>query len=253
MPALVTMVVAVIVLHFRERLDHWWESRLEHSSPMPHPPMPGQSPQVIYVERAPKKRSGCLAWLLVILAIPFVVGLIRSASHIDTGSTARPVVPAPSVVPKSEKQQADEVARNARIAEYARQQREHPTPPPVMAPSPASAVTPAPQPEIILPDGVKILKYKWEKGGFGTVLLADVTLKNTNKVAVRDIQLSSVIRGESGLKVASHSYLATIILKPGETRKLSGLNFGFIPQQAEKASIFVSDCSEELEAPHSTK
>jgi hypothetical protein len=69
--------------------------------------------------------------------------------------------------------------------------------------------------------------------------IVNATLTNTHKYPVRDIKLAAIIRGESGKRLKTLDYEATITLKPGETRTLTDLSFGYIPEQAAQIEIGV--------------
>lgn len=160
--------------------------------------------QVIYVQQAPK-RTSCLTWLAAIVLIPAVLVTMCA----ELGRTSNRGTPADAPSAAGQGKPSDDL------------------------------------------DGLMMgldtkdeidLKASWSKGGFGSVMIADLTLTNNSKRTVKDIGIRSSVRGESGTRVGYLNYTATIILKPGEKRTIKGANFGRIAQQAAKAEFKVLSC-----------
>lgn len=82
------------------------------------------------------------------------------------------------------------------------------------------------------------IKGVWETSGFGSVALWNINLKNNSKVTTwQDIQYETAYGGESGKQLRTHRGELNIVLKPGQSRSMTAVNDGFIPQGATKASI----------------
>jgi hypothetical protein len=76
---------------------------------MKPPPLPSR--QVVYVERAPRRRTGCLTWLVAIVSVPVLLAVIASiykAALGESGSPAAAASPA-MLTPRQEAQQSLEI------------------------------------------------------------------------------------------------------------------------------------------------
>lgn len=102
---------------------------------------------------------------------------------------------------------------------------------------PSAAPLPTLAPEMILRRDVAITG-RWSKEGFGNVAQWNITLQNKSKFTTwKDLQYETSYAGESGKELATHRGELNIVLKPGETRRVSEHNDGFIPQGAVRANI----------------
>lgn len=77
-----------------------------------------------------------------------------------------------------------------------------------------------------------------KKGGFGTIALWSVRLKNTSKkTTYANLLYRAMYETESGNRLRTSRGQFGIVLKPGETRSLSDFNDGLISQQVTKCGM----------------
>jgi hypothetical protein len=81
-----------------------------------------------------------------------------------------------------------------------------------------------------------VVEMEWKKGGFGSVMIADFTVTNKSKKAIKDVVIEVHTFGSSGTEVGrAHRVTITKTWEPGETLTTSGYNVGFVDQMAKKA------------------
>jgi hypothetical protein len=83
----------------------------------------------------------------------------------------------------------------------------------------------------------------WEKGGFGSVALVDVSFSNDNKIAVKDAELTCWFYGASGTELSRQTKTIYEIFPAGKTKRIKNINMGFVPDQASKASCAAGSVS----------
>lgn len=86
------------------------------------------------------------------------------------------------------------------------------------------------------PDDALIVTERWSKGGFGSVMVADFTLKNTSNLPLRDIGIKCKLQGNSGTVINIKHITLFEKLRPKATRTIRDVNVGFIDSQASRAS-----------------
>ena len=121
--------------------------------------------------------------------------------------------------------------------------KEPPSPPPPSAPAPPPAVSPAEPPRPLKADVMRAvdLTMRWEKGGFGTVLVANVTLTNKSAHPVKDVELLCGIWAESGTELGRLRHTIYEAFAPQRTKTVRQANMGFIHSQAHTVGCVVSD------------
>jgi len=68
----------------------------------------------------------------------------------------------------------------------------------------------------------------------------DVTLKNNSRTtSFRNIRYRSIYEAESGTRLRTNRGAFMIVLRPGETRKISNFNDGILPQQSMRCGMVV--------------
>lgn len=88
-------------------------------------------------------------------------------------------------------------------------------------------------------------KYDWEAGGFGSVMVMDLTIKNNNPYPVKDFTISCRLSAQSGTNVGTvEKKLLKRIEANGEILE-KRFNVGFMNSQAEKAGCYISDLTTE--------
>jgi hypothetical protein len=76
----------------------------------------------------------------------------------------------------------------------------------------------------------------WEKGGFGSIALVDVSFSNDNKIAVKDVELICSFYGPSGTQLSRAAKTIYEIFPAGKMKRIKNINMGFISDQASNAS-----------------
>ena len=90
---------------------------------------------------------------------------------------------------------------------------------------------------------LEIVNFKWNKEGFGSVMEADITIKNNGTVDVKDIKIECVHYAPSGTKIDSNTRTFYEVIKAGESREFKGVNMGFIHSQAEKSESTITSAT----------
>jgi hypothetical protein len=85
------------------------------------------------------------------------------------------------------------------------------------------------------------IKMTWEKSGFGSVLIADVTLTNKNAHPIKDVELFCVILAESGTELGRQRHTIYESFIPKKTKTVRQTNMGFIHSQTHKVGCVISD------------
>jgi hypothetical protein len=85
--------------------------------------------------------------------------------------------------------------------------------------------------------------YRWRKGGFGSVMEADFTLKNNSDHDIKDFEITCEHFAKSGTLIDSNKRTVYDVVKAHATRKFSNFNMGFIHSQADTSSCSVTDLS----------
>jgi hypothetical protein len=112
----------------------------------------------------------------------------------------------------------------------------------------ASAATPkslstAGQQELLKDEIKKALKfqYDWTTSGFGTVMMADITITNPTPHSVKDVEIRCSTFGASGTKLGALRQTIYELVKPKSTKKVKRVNMGFIHSQTDKVGCIISD------------
>lgn len=79
------------------------------------------------------------------------------------------------------------------------------------------------------------LSHSWRAGGFGSVMLADFTVKSTLLFAVKDIVVRCIGYGNSGTAISEHSAVLYDVVPANATKRISGVNLGFMSSQTATA------------------
>ncbi|MGD0217506.1 MAG: hypothetical protein ABSC45_08370 [Desulfobaccales bacterium] len=88
---------------------------------------------------------------------------------------------------------------------------------------------------------VKITAFRWRTGGFGTVMLADFTIKNNNDFDIKDIAIKCTDYAKSGTIIDYNDRIIYDVIKAGQTRTFRNFNMGLVHNQAEKSFAKITD------------
>ena len=104
-----------------------------------------------------------------------------------------------------------------------------------------SATPQKPQTQAYADQFVKITKFSWQRGGFDTVMIANLTVKNSGLRDVKDLRLKCEAVGKSGTAIASPSVTLYDIVPAGESKRFHDVSVSFISPQAARAGCEVAD------------
>ena len=82
---------------------------------------------------------------------------------------------------------------------------------------------------------LEIIDFQWGKEGFGSIMEASFTIKNSGTTDVKDIEIECTHFAPSGTKIDSNTRTIYEVIKAGESRNFSKFNMGFIHSQADKS------------------
>jgi hypothetical protein len=75
-------------------------------------------------------------------------------------------------------------------------------------------------------NNVKLLKFSWRKGGFGTVMIGTFTIANENEFAVKDIPVACKLTAPSGTVLGVAAATIYERFAPHSRKTISELNMG---------------------------
>jgi hypothetical protein len=81
----------------------------------------------------------------------------------------------------------------------------------------------------------KLTKFNWRKDGFGSVMIADFTVRNDSPYDVKDIEIQCKHSAPSGTVIDQNTRTVYQIVKANSARTFRGVNMGFINSQAEQS------------------
>jgi hypothetical protein len=110
-------------------------------------------------------------------------------------------------------------------------------------PAVSKPISPAEQQRQLKKDIIDAVDFKmtWEKGGFGSVLIADVTLTNKSAHPIKDVELSCVTMAESGTELGRVRHTIYESFTPKKTKAVRQTTMGFIHSQTHKVGCAISD------------
>lgn len=89
----------------------------------------------------------------------------------------------------------------------------------------------------------KLLKFNWHKDGFGSVMIADFTIRNDSPYDVKDIDIRCVHSAPSGTVIDQNTRTVYDLVKAHSTRTFTNVNMGFINSQAESSGCQILNLS----------
>lgn len=85
------------------------------------------------------------------------------------------------------------------------------------------------------------LDFKWAKGGFGSVMLADFTIDNPTPYTIKDIEVKCVHSAPSGTEIDSNTRTIYEMVKPKSKKVVRAFNMGLINSQASSSACRIED------------
>lgn len=88
----------------------------------------------------------------------------------------------------------------------------------------------------------KLVDFTWEKGGFGTVMIANFTIRNDSPVDVADFKIRCQHYDSSGVVLDQNAGTAFGIVKAHATARIPNVNMGFLNSQSGNPRTTKTDC-----------
>jgi hypothetical protein len=104
----------------------------------------------------------------------------------------------------------------------------------IAAPAPAD-------PHLAALQNTKLEKFSWYKDGFGSVMIANFTIRNDGDVAVKDIEIQCVHSAPSGTVIDQNTRTIYDLIPAHKTRTFRNFNMGFIDSQASRSNCQIED------------
>jgi hypothetical protein len=95
-------------------------------------------------------------------------------------------------------------------------------------------------PKDVLMRDVK-LDSKWQKSGFGNVMIADFTVHNPTQLRFKDFEVTCTHRAPSGTKIDSNTRTIYEVVEPNSTKQVNEMNMGFIDSQVASSHCEITD------------
>jgi len=90
---------------------------------------------------------------------------------------------------------------------------------------------------------LEIVKFSWNKQGFGVVMEANFTIKNTASIDLKDFKIRCEHSAASGTLIDSNNHTIYDVVKANSTKNFRAVNMGFINSQAARSSCTVVSAS----------
>jgi PAS domain S-box-containing protein len=88
----------------------------------------------------------------------------------------------------------------------------------------------------------KLVNFTWEKGGFGTVMIADFTVRNDSPVDVADLKIRCEHYAASGVVLDQNSGTAFALVRAHATTRIPNVNMGFLNAESGNSRTTKTDC-----------
>jgi hypothetical protein len=148
----------------------------------------------------------------------------------DTTVTAAPTVASMARFTDEEIRKQNDIA----LAKIHTNESPTPTPPPTAKPSPSSNEYLST--EAWAGSDFQVVRKTWEKGGFDTVAIWHVTIKNLTNRPIGNFRYTTDYQSETGVNHGSHFGRLEKRLEAGQTKTFE-FNDGFVYSQADRAGV----------------
>jgi hypothetical protein len=88
---------------------------------------------------------------------------------------------------------------------------------------------------------VRLMDFSWDKGGFGTVMVASFTVANSLSYPIKDVRIECSLTAPSGTPLGQTSQVLYERIDAKQNRYFTDVNFGFIHTQSAVASCGIKD------------
>jgi PAS domain S-box-containing protein len=88
----------------------------------------------------------------------------------------------------------------------------------------------------------KLVDFSWQKGGFGTVMIANFTIRNDSPVDVADFKIRCEHYSADGVVLDQNAGTAFGIVNAHATARIPNINMGFLNSQSGTSRTTKTDC-----------
>ncbi len=88
----------------------------------------------------------------------------------------------------------------------------------------------------------KLVDFSWEKGGFGTVMMGNFTIRNDSPVDLADFKIRCQHYDSNGVVVDQNSGTAFAVAKAHSTIRIRNINMGFLNPESGTSRTTKTDC-----------
>jgi PAS domain S-box-containing protein len=88
----------------------------------------------------------------------------------------------------------------------------------------------------------KLVDFTWEKGGFGTVMIGNFTIRNDSPVDVADFKIRCQQYDQNGVVLDQNAGTAFGVAKAHSTIRIPNINMGFLSAQSGTSRTTKTDC-----------
>ncbi len=88
---------------------------------------------------------------------------------------------------------------------------------------------------------VQIENFSWSKGGFGSVMIANFSIKNNLPWAIKDIEVKCTHTAPSGTTIDQNRRTIFERIEANKSRRISNFSMGFIHSQASRSGCDIVD------------
>jgi hypothetical protein len=86
-----------------------------------------------------------------------------------------------------------------------------------------------------------IRKYPQNTSGFGSIMMANFTIKNPTQYSFKDVEIECTHTAPSGTKIDSNTRTIYEVVAPKSTKVIRNMNMGFIRDQVSSSSCGITD------------
>ena len=90
-------------------------------------------------------------------------------------------------------------------------------------------------------DFLKLDRFSWRKGGFGSVMIMEITVRNVSPVTLKDFTVTCDDFSPSGTRIDTNTNTIYQSVKSGASRTIREVNMGFVHSQAHSTSCRISN------------
>jgi hypothetical protein len=97
-------------------------------------------------------------------------------------------------------------------------------------------------PEEFAASKIKLADFSWEKGGFGTVMMANFTFRNDSPTDVGDLKIHCEHHDANGVLLDENEGTAFGIVKAHSSSRMTNVNMGFLSAQTSRSPNTKTNC-----------